>query len=581
MSKSSANRIFSLNRKKRMGDLLVEEGIVSEENIEEALKAQKTTHQGQKIGAILIDIGAVSDEQMAQALRNQLGYGGVSLAAEKIDEEILKLCDETILRKNSLMPFGFNEKNPNILNVAMSDPLDIRAIDDISIITGCQIEIFVTTQRDISAAIDRYFGDAAARRVADEFAKERREEEREAEKAAEAADEQLQQAPIVKLVRQIIESAVHKRASDVHIEPMEDNLRIRFRVDGVLQEEMIHSMTLHAAMIARIKIISGLDISEKRKPQDGRTTAIVDRAEYDIRVSLLPTVYGEKVVMRMTQKKALSRDKKELGLMPDDLEKFDRILSRPNGIILVTGPTGSGKSTTLYTALSELNVAGVNIITVEDPVEANIPGINQVQTNEKAGLTFEAALRSILRQDPDIIMIGEIRDRVTADIAVKASITGHLVVSTLHTNSAASTISRLSDMGIEDYLIADSVVGIIAQRLLRRVCPVCGEIVEADELEREILGVSQIPKKIMIKKPGHKDCLKCGGSGYYGRVGIYEIMPMSMGLKRIIAKGGTAEEIERQALKEGMKTLRQAGINYVLQGITTIDEVKRITVEDE
>ena len=353
-------------------------------------------------------------------------------------------------------------------------------------------------------------------------------------------------------------------------------------MDGVLQQEMVQDISIHPAMISRIKIISGLDISEKRKPQDGRATAIVDRMEYDIRVSILPTVYGEKVVMRLTQKKGLTRDKKELGFPDEELAKFDKILSHPNGIILVTGPTGSGKSTTLYTALSELNVEGVNIITVEDPVEANIKGINQVQTNEKAGLTFASALRSILRQDPDIIMIGEIRDQETASIAVKAAITGHLVVSTLHTNSAASTITRLADMGVENYLIADSVVGIIAQRLVRRICPKCGIDSEATETEKIILGVENVSGPVKIKRAAvGGQCMHCGGNGYRGRVGVYEIMPITSKLRNLISAGTRADDIEAAALEEGMKTLRMAAAGYALQGITTIEEVKRITYSDD
>ena len=486
-----------------------------------------------------------------------------------------------IWRKYSAIPFGFSEKNPNILKLAMSDPLDIRAIDDISIITGFQTEIYVTTENDIAATVDRYYGNAEAMRVAQQFAKEREEQQKERVLAEEEDEKNLEQAPIVKLVKQIIEQAVHKRTSDIHIEPMEAMLRIRFRVDGVLQEEMLHDISVHAAMVARIKIVSGLDISEKRKPQDGRMTSIVDRQEYDIRVSILPTVYGEKIVMRLTQKKGLTKDKKELGFTPDTLERFDKILSHPNGIILVTGPTGSGKSTTLYTALSELNVEGVNIITVEDPVEANIAGINQVQTNEKAGLTFASALRSILRQDPDIIMIGEIRDGETAEIAVKASITGHLVVSTLHTNSAASTITRLEDMGVENYLVADSVVGVIAQRLVRRVCPACSVEREADEYEKELLGKSGQPGPLMIRYPSHRsDCLTCNGSGYHGRQGVYEVMPVTPRLKKAISKGETADVIEKIALEEGMVTLRGGIIDYVLKGITTMEELKRITFEE-
>lgn len=571
---------FGSMRKKRIGEILEQAGIITPEQITKALEAQKTTHQGQKLGAVLIDLGFISDQQMADVLADQLGYETVSLAATRVPEEVLKLTDETVLKKYGIMPFGFNEKNRSVLNVAMSDPLDIRAVDDISIITGFQVQIYVTTTRDIFATIDRYYGNLEALKVAQQFTKEREEQEKERNIDDVTNEDMINQAPIVKLVRQIIEQAVRKRASDIHIEPMENQLRIRYRVDGVLQRAMIHDITIHSAVIARIKIISGLDISEKRKPQDGRATAMVDGQEYDIRVSMLPTVYGEKVVMRLTLKKALTRDKKDLGFPPEELEKFDKILSHPNGIILVTGPTGSGKSTTLYTALSELNVEGVNIITVEDPVEANIAGINQVQVNEKAGLTFASALRSILRQDPDIIMIGEIRDQETAEIAVKASITGHLVVSTLHTNSSANTITRLHDMGVENYLIADSVVGVIAQRLVRRVCPDCSTDREITDAERKILGIKETAPKIMVKQVGHRDCLTCGGSGYYGRIGVYEIMPITPAIRDVISKGSTADEIEKIALAEGMKTLRMAAAEYALQGITTVDEVTRITYED-
>lgn len=567
-------------RRKRLGELLVEAGVITEEQIAKALEQQKTEYAGQKLGNVLIDMGYITDRQIVTALCDQLGYADVNLSQERISEDITRLADESVWKKYSAIPFGFQEKNPNILKLAMSDPLDIRAMDDISVITGLHPEVFVTTEKDIAATIDRYYGNAEALRVAEQFTREREEQRKDKLDADAATDESLNQAPIVKLVRQIIEQAVHKRASDIHIEPMESKLRIRFRIDGVLEEEMIHDISLHAAMVARIKIISGLDISEKRRPQDGRATAIVDRQEYDIRVSLLPTVYGEKVVMRLTQKKGLTKDKKDLGFTQEALERFDKILAHPNGIILVTGPTGSGKSTTLYTALSELNVEGVNIITVEDPVEANINGVNQVQVNEKAGLTFAAALRSILRQDPDIIMIGEIRDQETAEIAVKASITGHLVVSTLHTNSSASTITRLSDMGVESYLIADSVVGVIAQRLVRRVCPDCCEEYEADEYEKELLGKSDSREPVKLRRAGHKDCLTCGGTGYFGRRGVYEVMPVTVALKKAISKKETADVIEKIALSEGMTTLRQGVISYVLEGITTMEELKRITYED-
>lgn len=579
MDNSIASR---LRRKKRLGDLLLGAGVITQEQLEEALKKQKEAGNGQKLGMTLVDMGIMNDEIIAEALCHQMGLERVHLAGITIEDEVLALVDEKVLRKYMLLPYEFAPDNPNVLRVAFSDPLDMIAMDDLSIITGMQIEIRVTTVKDVSQALDRFYGNSEAMKVADQFAAERREKYGNNKDGKEESEE-VKQAPIVRLVNQIIEQAVHKRTSDIHFEPLENQLRIRFRVDGVLQEAMRHDISLLSAMVARIKIVGGMDISEKRKPQDGRMTQIVDRQEYDIRVSILPTVYGEKIVMRLAQKTALSRDKKDLGFEPEELHRFEDILKHPNGILLVTGPTGSGKSTTLYTALSELNTEEVNIITVEDPVEANINGINQVQVNAKAGLTFAAALRSILRQDPDIIMIGEIRDGETAGIAVESAITGHLVVSTLHTNSAASTISRLADMGIENYLISDAVIGVIAQRLLRRVCPRCKRMVPADDLEKKELGIPEEKwgEEVLIPHiEPNEECLECGGAGYKGRIGIYEIMQMSPALKRIIATGGTAEELEKEAIKEGMNTLVMSANKQVLKGITTLQEVHRVAYDN-
>ena len=579
MDNSIASR---LRRKKRLRDLLLGAGVITQEQLEEALKRQKEAGNGQKLGMTLVDMGIMNDEIIAEALCHQMGLERVHLAGITIEDEVLALVDEKVLRKYMLLPYEFAPDNPNVLRVAFSDPLDMIAMDDLSIITGMQIEVRVTTFKDVSQALDRFYGNSEAMKVADQFAAERREKYGNNKDGKEESEE-VKQAPIVRLVNQIIEQAVHKRTSDIHFEPLENQLRIRFRVDGVLQEAMRHDISLLSAMVARIKIVGGMDISEKRKPQDGRMTQIVDRQEYDIRVSILPTVYGEKIVMRLAQKTALSRDKKDLGFEPEELHRFEDILKHPNGIMLVTGPTGSGKSTTLYTALSELNTDEVNIITVEDPVEANINGINQVQVNAKAGLTFAAALRSILRQDPDIIMIGEIRDGETAGIAVESAITGHLVVSTLHTNSAASTISRLADMGIENYLISDAVIGVIAQRLLRRVCPRCKRMVPADDLEKKELGIPEEKwgEEVLIPHiEPNEECLECGGAGYKGRIGIYEIMQMSPALKRIIATGGTAEELEKEAIKEGMNTLVMSANKQVLKGITTLQEVHRVAYDN-
>lgn len=570
-------------RKRRLGDLLIDAGLITREQLQEALQAQQQGDVRQKLGVTLVELGMTSEDDIANALSQQLNMERVKLSDYHIEDRVLALVDERMLRKYMLMPYEFLPENANIVRVAMSDPMDLAAIDDLSIVTGLQIEAKVTTVADVAQALDRYFGNAEAMKMADQFTQEHNERYGNRGQKEEESEE-IKQAPIVRLLNQIVEQAVHRRASDIHFEPMETQLRIRFRIDGVLQEAMKHDITLFPALVARIKIVSGMDISEKRKPQDGRMSVVVDRQEYDLRVSNLPTVYGEKVVMRLTQKKALTRDKKDLGFTPEDLIKFDKILSHPHGIILVTGPTGSGKSTTLYTALSELNTVGVNIITVEDPVEANLAGINQVQTNPKAGLTFAAALRSILRQDPDIIMIGEIRDQETANIAVEASITGHLVVSTLHTNSAASTITRLADMDIESYMIADALIGVIAQRLLRRVCPACKKMVPLTDLEKEEMHIRPEfrSREILVPEANRGgDCMQCGGAGYQGRIGIYEILPVSNMIKRVIVRGGSAEEIENQAIREGMKTLVTSANQFVLQGITTIEEVHRVAYGDE
>lgn len=562
---------FSSNRK-RMGDMLVEERVITDEQLNYALKEQKKRKL--KIGETLVDLGFIDELTIVKVLEKQLKVERIQLASIVIDPEILKLVSEQILRKYMVMPFEFHKSNPNVLRVAMADPLDIIAIDDIAIITNLKIEPTVATPKEIATAIDKYYGNAEAKAVAERYTKEK--ETQNKGKEDETVYDDVNNSPIVLLVKAIIEQAVRQRASDVHIEPFEHTIRVRYRVDGILSEVMNYEINLLPAVVARIKIIGDMDISEKRKPQDGRITIIVDREEFDIRVSILPTVYGEKIVMRITSKKGLTKAKKELGFSDEEMQKFDLILKHPHGMILVTGPTGSGKSTTLYTALSELNTSEVNIITVEDPVEANIDGINQVQVNPKAEMTFATALRSILRQDPDIIMIGEIRDLETAEIAVRASITGHLVVSTLHTNSAASTITRLVDMGIEPYLIADATVGVIAQRLVRRLCPSCKKIHITEELEYELLGVDKNDEITIYEPCG---CHICNGTGYFGRIGLYEIMPISSRIKEIISRNGSANQIRDIALEEGMNTLQMSARKLVLDGITSMDEMKKIAFD--
>ena len=562
----------------RLGDCLVQKGMITEEQLSEALVKQK--ENGAKLGETIVELGYVSENDMIDVLVEQLGIEYVDVRKIKVDENAARLLKEDFMRKNSLIPIAFDELLPNVIRVAMADPMDIIAIDDISIITNMQVDPVLSTKGQINMAIDKIFGATQAMQAAEQYRKER---ERDREKAGlnmdeEEGDSELDNSPIVQLVRSILEQGVRRRASDIHIEALEFQVRVRFRIDGALVQVMTYDIDLLPAIVARIKIIGGMDISEKRKPQDGRIAMTVDRRDYDVRVSILPTINGEKVVMRLTSKENLTRDKKNLGFSEEELEKFDRILKNPHGIILVTGPTGSGKSTTLYTALSELNTEDVNIITVEDPVEANMEGINQVHVNEKAGLTFASALRSILRQDPDIIMIGEIRDGETAGIAVKAAITGHLVVSTLHTNGTASTVTRLVDMGMESYLIGDALVGVIAQRLVRRLCPECKRLVYATEDEKRLLGVTT-PGDLPIYEP--VGCEACGNTGYHGRIGVYEIMPVTNDLRIKIAAGARADEIKEQAVSEGMCTLSVSAAKLCVQGVTSFKEALKIAYESE
>ncbi|MCM1121031.1 MAG: Flp pilus assembly complex ATPase component TadA [Eubacterium sp.] len=562
---------MDINRKKlRLGDVLVNSGLITIDDLDKGLERQKGT--GRKLGEVLVDEGLVSEENIARALSDQLHYDMVELQNIEIDEEILKLVPANVLKKYKVLPFEYSQDNLT-LRVAMADPMDMAALDDINIITNMPLEPVIATTESVMLAIDRYYGQAEVNSALEEYTREKESRMMEQE---DIYSEDVNNSPIVQLVKGMIEQAVRQRASDIHIEPMERQVRIRYRIDGALYEKAAYSVRLLPAMVARIKIIGGMDISEKRKPQDGRITQIVDRREYDIRVSVLPTVYGEKIVMRLASKNALTKEKNQLGLRPDELKKFDHILKKPHGLLLVTGPTGSGKSTTLYTVLSELNKEDVNIITVEDPVEANIDGINQVQVNHKTNLTFASALRSILRQDPDIIMIGEIRDQETASIAVQASITGHLVVSTLHTNSAASTITRLVDMGVEPYLIADATIGVIAQRLVRRLCTECKRAKKANADDLELL-MKDPDEDITIYEPC--GCPRCDGTGYKGRIGVYEIMEVSQPLKTIISKSGSAEDIKNKALEEGMDTLRMSATKYVLEGITSIPEMMKVSFD--
>ena len=558
----------------RIGDLLLSQGMITQQQLDTALSEQKIRKT--KLGETLIALGYVSQKDFSDVLSRQLGVESVDLRKEGLQDAAIRLVPEDIMKKYELVPFAIDENNSNILKIAMSDPMYLPAIDDVSLITGMEVVPYFAPTAQIAMQIDRMFGKKQAMEAAAQYQLEHADELREEEESASSAE--VDNAPIVKIVRTMLEQAIRQGASDIHIEPLERNLRIRYRIDGALREVMDYNTTLLPAMVARVKIMSGLDISEKRKPQDGRLTLQVDNREYDVRVSVLPTVFGEKTVMRLTAKDGLSREKKYLGLTPEDEERLDGILKNPHGIILVTGPTGSGKSTTCYTVLSELNREEVNIITVEDPVEANVDGVNQVQVNVKADLTFANALRSILRQDPDIIMIGEIRDGETAGIAVKASITGHLVISTLHTNSTAASITRLIDMGVEPYLIGDSVVGIIAQRLVRKLCPKCRKAREATDQEKKLLIVPASMPQTVYEPVG---CEDCGGIGYRGRTAIYEIMPVTAKLRNRIHDKVTADELQEIAVSEGMSTLRMAAAKKVKEGITSCAEMIKVAYDYE
>lgn len=565
---------MNFRKKVRLGDILIQKNIITPEQLQKALEEQKKK-TGVMLGELLVQMGYAEQRQINDALCEHLNIEFVDMFTFEPAERVMSLLDEEIMRKYTLVPMDFDKNNAGVLRVAMSDPMNILAMDDVNIITGRQVQPYLADSSAIRAYLDRRYGKKQAQNIAELYKKEQGVAEESAEEKARKED--IENAPIVQLVNNIIEQAVRDRASDIHIEPFEYFVKVRYRVDGSLREIMTYEKSLFGALITRLKIMSGMDISEKRKPQDGRITTHVDNREYDIRVSNLPTVYGEKVVMRLASKEGFRRDKSELGLQPDDLKRFNAILKNPHGIILVTGPTGSGKSTTLYTALSSLNSEDVNIITVEDPVEANIDGINQVMVNNKADMTFANALRSILRQDPDIIMIGEIRDAETAEIAVRASITGHLVVSTLHTNSTASSIARLRDMGIESYLISDSLVGVIAQRLVRRLCE-CKKAKEASDEEKLMLGF-ETSQPLTIYEPC--GCKLCGNSGYKGRIGIYEIMTVTSSVRKLISRGAEPDDIKEAAQKEGMHTLKDAAAVYVLNGTTSVAEMVRATYEAE
>ena len=575
----STNEIMKLNiviegetmdiKKMRLGDLLVDAGKITEEQLKDALKKQKTSKK--KLGEVLVDDNYVTETDIIEVLEFQLGIPHIDLRRYNVDRNAVMLITENLARKYTLIPV---KKRDGSLFVAMADPLNIFAVDDVKITTGMDVEIAISPKKQILDLIDIFFNSQDTSSTLDELLQQSMEDSN--EDIDQETLNEINNAPVVKLVNSIIRQAVKSKASDIHIEPFEEYIRIRIRVDGELQEIMNPPKHTHSAIVTRIKIMGKMNIAEKRVPQDGRVELKIDNSEVDLRISVLPTVLGEKIVIRLLNRETFLLSKEKLGFIKENLDTFNNLIKNPSGIILVTGPTGSGKTTTLYTVLRELNIINKNIITVEDPVEYKIHGINQVQVNNKAGLTFASGLRSILRQDPDIVMIGEIRDAETAQIAVRAAITGHLVISTVHTNDAPSTVTRLIDMGIEPYLISSSVVGIVAQRLVKKICENCKSEYNPDSSERDLLNIDS---NITLYKG--KGCNQCYDTGYRGRIGIHEIMDVDKEIKLLIDNRSGINNLRNKSIENGMITLRENCKRLVLNGITTVDELVKVTYNME
>lgn len=553
--------------KRRLGDMLVESGKISMPQLQEALKKQRIT--GKKLGEMLIELSMVTSEDIMEVLEKQTGIKRINLNITSFDKRALKAVPESVCDKYELIPFGFNE---NKILVAMWDPLNIFAIDDVAISSGFEVETYISTREEIKRHIETEYSSQKVSKAAEELSKGKLEAKTIHTQEEEQFDD-IKNAPVVKMVEYLFKNAVEMRASDIHIEPFENEIRIRYRIDGQLQVTNSLEPESQAALVTRIKILAGLNIAEKRIPQDGRIITKVGNKDVDLRISILPVVSGEKVVIRILDRESYQIGKERLGMKSEDLKILERIVKSPHGIVLVTGPTGSGKSTTLYTVLNELNTGDVNIVTVEDPVEYTLKGVNQVNVNTKAGLTFASGLRSILRQDPDIVMIGEIRDSETAEIAIRAAITGHLVLSTLHTNDAPSSILRLVDMGVQPYLVSTSIAGIVAQRLVKKICPNCRQAHQASLYEKAILGEESEKDITVYKGTG---CGYCNNTGYAGRVGVYEIMEITREHRDLMLETRDSNKLKDLSIKNGMKTLSMACKELVLDGVTTIEEMASI-----
>jgi type IV pilus assembly protein PilB len=564
----------------RIGELLVRQKLISLQQLRKAQETQRK--EGTSLGYALAKMGFISDDQITDFLSQQYKVQAVDLKEYEIDPEVLKLISQEMCERHKIIPVS---RAGSSLIVAMADPSNLHAIDDIKFTTGYNVEPVVSSEASITEAIERYFAQETNISY-DEIMEGFDEEEIEfAEDDLEGDSIDLEKlssdAPVIRLCNAVLLSAIKKGASDIHMEPYEKVLRVRYRIDGVLHDEMHPPMKLKNAIASRFKIMASLDISERRLPQDGRIKLKLGKGrEMDFRVNALPTIWGEKIVMRLLDKGNLQLDMTKLGFEHKQLQDFQGAIHKPFGMVLVTGPTGSGKTTTLYSALSDLNKVTTNISTAEDPVEYNLMGINQVQMHDDIGLNFAAALRAFLRQDPDIIMVGEIRDFETGEIAVKAALTGHLVLSTLHTNDAPGTVSRLLNMGVEPFLVTASVNLILAQRLARKICAECKVETEVDPDALALAGFSdeQIKKATLFKGAG---CRTCGDSGYKGRIALYEVMPMTDRLKEMVLQGASSAELKQQMISEGINTLRLSGINKILEGTTTLEEISRVTVSDK
>ncbi|KEF39454.1 type II secretory pathway, ATPase PulE/Tfp pilus assembly pathway, ATPase PilB [Schinkia azotoformans MEV2011] len=552
-------------KRKRLGDLLVESGLITEEQLEQALKEKS---EGQKLGDALLQKGFITEQQLIEVLEFQLGIPHVSLYQYPIDSKLMNLIPKDFAKRNSLIPL---KRDGEKLFVAMSDPMDYFAVDDLRLTTGFQIETVIATKDDIVRAINRYYEVEESINFDDiaESSSTKKEED-----VDQLTDED---APIVKLVNQLLTIAVQQRASDIHIDPHEDKVVIRYRVDGVLKTERTLSKNMQNVLTARIKIMSKLDITETRIPQDGRIKKTIDFHPVDLRISTLPTIYGEKIVMRILDLGSALADINKLGFNKLNYQRFLELIERPNGIVLITGPTGSGKSTTLYAALNRLNREDTNIITVEDPVEYQLAGINQVQVNSNVGMTFAKGLRAILRQDPNIVMVGEIRDQETAEIAIRASLTGHLVLSTLHTNDAILTITRLIDMGVEPFLVASSLAGVVSQRLVRRICRDCIEELPPSKSEINIFQRRGIKIDKVYKGRG---CGRCNMTGYKGRMAVHELLTIDDPTRRLIMNHEPMSKIREQAIRNKMIFLLDDGLLKVKQGLTTTEEILKIAISE-